>query len=308
MTKGTGAVPDATVPSASQEPRSLRSRFIDLLIRVMVGVPKILPWRMRLAVSDFLMAWIIAPIVGYRRRIRDNLALVCPDLPEKEVARLCRRVPGNVGRFVAEVMSPKDFFKRATPVPVTGAGVDAFNEALEAKRPLIFISGHFGNFDAARVAFVDQGRKIGALYRPNEDPYVDAHYTAMLSGIAEPIFPRGRRGLGAMIKFLRAGNALAILVDQHVKDGAILRFFGKPAATTLSPAELALKYDALLIPCYGIRRGQGYEVVIESPIPHSTPEVMMQAFNDSLEARVRADMDQWLWIHRRWKSADDKVA
>ena len=276
-------------------------RVTGVIIVGMFRLPRILPWNARLAVADFLMSWVFAPLAGYRQRIRNNLALVRPDLPPEEVARLCRRIPGNVGRFITEVTSVDDFRARVSPSPMTGPGVDALLAALDAKRPVVMVSGHFGNFDAVRVALTHRGYAIGALYRPHDDPYVDAHYTAMLSGIAEPIFPKGRRGLGAMLKFLRQGNALAILVDQHVKDGAPLTFFGKPAATTLSAAEMALKYKAPLVPAYGIRRGKSFDVIIEDEIPPTTPKEMMQAVNDSLEARIRADMDQWLWIHRRWK-------
>lgn len=302
MQKGAGA---GAVPSdaAAGKATSIQGRLTGMIIVAMFRVPRLLPWRARLATADFLMAWVFAPLAGYRERIRANLALVRPDLEETEIRRLCRRVPGNVGRFITEVTSVEDFRARVSPLPMTGEGVEALLAALDEKRPVIMVSGHFGNFDAVRVALTHRGYSIGALYRPHDDPYVDAHYTAMLSGIAEPIFPKGRRGLGAMLKFLRQGNALAILVDQHVKDGAPLTFFGAPAATTLSAAEMALKYNALLVPAYGIRRGDSFDVIIEPAIPTGTPEEMMQAVNNSLEARIRADMDQWLWIHRRWKLA-----
>ncbi|MCV6598624.1 MAG: lysophospholipid acyltransferase family protein [Mangrovicoccus sp.] len=296
------AKPATAQPKAGAvAPTTWRGRLTGMVIVTMFRLPRLLPWRARLALADFLMAYLFAPLAGYRRRIRANLAHVLPDLPEPEIRRLCRRVPGNTARFITEVTSVKDFRARVSPVPMTGPGVDTLRAALDAKRPVIMVSGHFGNFDAVRVALTHRGYSIGALYRPHDDPYVDAHYTAMLSGIAEPIFPKGRRGLGAMLKFLRKGNALAILVDQHVKDGAPLTFFGKPAATTLSAAEMALKYNALLVPAYGIRRKDGFDVIIEEPIAEASPEEMMQAVNDSLEARIRADMDQWLWIHRRWK-------
>ena len=300
MQTGAGAASPATSPG---KVTGVQSLLTGLVIVAMFRLPRLLPWRLRLATADFLMAWIFAPLAGYRSRIQANLALARPDLDETEIRRLCRRVPGNVGRFITEVTSVDDFRARVSPLPMTGDGVEILFGALDAKRPVIMVSGHFGNFDAVRVALTHRGYSIGALYRPHDDPYVDAHYTAMLSGIAEPIFPKGRRGLGAMLKFLRQGNALAILVDQHVKDGAPLTFFGKPAATTLSAAEMALKYDALLVPAYGVRRGDSFDVIIEPPIPPGPPDQMMQAVNDSLEARIRADMDQWLWIHRRWKLA-----
>ncbi|TMV76841.1 lysophospholipid acyltransferase family protein, partial [Thioclava sp. BHET1] len=91
--------------------------------------------------------------------------------------------------------------------------------------------------------------------------------------------------------------------DQHMGNGARLRFFGQDALTSLSAAELALKYEALCVPAYAIRQPNGldFEVLIEAPIPHGPAEEMTQALNDSLEAQVRQHMDQWFWIHRRWK-------
>ena len=96
---------------------------------------------------------------------------------------------------------------------------------------------------------------------------------------------------------------LGLLIDQHMAHGAALTFFGRTAMTALSAADLALKYGALVVPVYGIRRPDGldFDIVVEEPIPEGTPEAMTQALNDSLERRVRDHMDQWLWIHRRWK-------
>lgn len=96
---------------------------------------------------------------------------------------------------------------------------------------------------------------------------------------------------------------VGLLVDQFMIRGAPLTFFGKPAPTALSAAELALKYDALLVPIYGIRQPDGlnFEIRVEAPILHSDAETMTQALNDSLEALTRQHMDQWFWIHRRWK-------
>ncbi len=137
--------------------------------------------------------------------------------------------------------------------------------------------------------------------------YFNAHYVRRLKAIAEPLFKQGgRRGLGQMIKHLRSGNMIALLTDQRdLQGGGVppLTFFGKTVFTPLSAAELALKHDALIFCCYGIRQDNGldFDLVIEEPIPHTDAETMMQAVNDSLEAQVRAHMGgQWLWVHNRW--------
>jgi KDO2-lipid IV(A) lauroyltransferase len=136
-----------------------------------------------------------------------------------------------------------------------------------------------------------------------KNPWFNAHYVRAISGIGTPLFPRGRRGMADMVRHLRSGGVLGLLIDQHMRHGAELTFFGHRALTALSAAELALKYDALVVPTYGIRQPDGlsFEVVVEAPIPHGPPEAMTQALNDSLERLVRQHLGQWLWIHRRWK-------
>jgi KDO2-lipid IV(A) lauroyltransferase len=86
----------------------------------------------------------------------------------------------------------------------------------------------------------------------------------------------------------------------------VLDFVVKPARTALSAAELALRFNAVLIPFYGIRQPDGltFETVLEAPITHSDATTMTQAMNDSLSARIRENPGQWLWVHRRWRPDD----
>ena len=275
----------------------------NLALRILIGVPMLLPYRLRVPLVGWLTAQIVAPVAGYRRRIRRNLALACPDLDPAEVRRLCREVPDNAGRVLAELYSPDARIARHADLPLVGPGVAALEQAKAEGRPIIAVSGHFGSYDVLRLAFDRRGFNVGGLYRPMRNAYFNDHYVRRLKRIAEPLFEQGRRGLGQMIKHLREGNMIALLTDQrNIRGGARLRFFGKPVYTPLSAAELALKYNAHMFCCYGIRRPDGldFDLVIEEPIPHSDPETMMQAVNDSLEAQVRAHMGQWLWVHNRW--------
>jgi len=280
-----------------------RARWQGAVLRGLIAVLLVLPYRLRVPLCGWVMARVIAPLAGYDRRIRDNLALILPDLPKPEVRRLCVRVPDNVGRTLIEIYSGAEFVARTTAKPLTGPGVAALDAAHAAGRPVILVTGHFGNYDASRAALIARGFRVGALYRPMRDVSFNAHYLSAISGIGTPVFPRGRQGLGQMVRFLRGGGMLGMLIDQHMGHGAPLTFFGHPAKTALSAAELALKYDALVVPTYGVRRADGltFDIIIEDPIPHGTPEAMTQALNDSLEALVRRHLDQWFWIHRRWK-------
>jgi KDO2-lipid IV(A) lauroyltransferase len=168
---------------------------------------------------------------------------------------------------------------------------------------VILVTGHFGNYDASRAALIARGYRVGALYMPMTNRHFNEHYVKAISRIGTPLFPRGRSGLADMVRHLRSGGMLGMLVDQHMVHGAQLSFFGYPAMTALSAAELALKYDALLVPTYAVRSPDGlsFDIIVETPIPQGSPEAMTQALNDSLEALVRQHVDQWFWIHRRWK-------
>ena len=274
----------------------------DRLLRGLIWGLLRLPYR-RVAVSGWVTARVIAPLAGYRRRIRDNLRLILPDLPQAEVDRLIRAVPDNVGRCFIELYSGAEFLAAARVIPPEGEGLAHLAEAADKGRPVLLITGHFGNYEATREALTGLGYRIGGLYRPMANPYFNGHYVTAMGRFGTPLFPRGREGLAGMIRYLRDGGMLGMVVDQHMKSGAVLRFMGHPARTALSAADLALKYGALMLPAYAIRQPDGitFRTVVEAPIPPGTPEAMTQGLNDSLEARVRAHPDQWFWIHKRWK-------
>ncbi|WP_323784736.1 lysophospholipid acyltransferase family protein [Thalassovita sp.] len=286
---------------------SLATRTGQYIANLFMSAPLFLalalPYRYRVPLMGWLVSRVIAPLLGYDKRIRDNLALVRPDLPPTEAARLTRAVPDNFGRTLVEIYSGATFKKHMEGTELTGPGVPALEEAHRTGRPVILVSGHFGNHDSVRTIVAQKYGAIGALFRPLDNIYFNRHWEKALCEIATPVFPRGRRGLAGMVKFLRAGNIIALLIDQHVQDGAQLRFFGHSARTSLAAAELAMKYNALLLPAFGLRNPDGitFQAIVQDPIPHSTAVEMTQTFNDRLEAMVQQYPAQWFWVHRRWK-------
>ncbi len=290
-----------------QEKRGLVPYLQYLGVNGVLNLPRLLPYSLRIPFVGWLAARVVAPIAGYDKRIRRNLDLVCPELSEAEREKLVVDVSKNAGRFLAEMWSERAFFDRVGDAPMEGPGVADLMKAKEVGRPIIALSAHFGSYDAARAIVIKNGFKAGALYRPMANAYFNESYKRRMEGFEGRAFQQTRRGMAEMVKHLRQGGLLAILLDQREEQGAELTFFGKPAMTTLALAEMALKYDALFLPAFGIRRENGldFDVVFETPIEHSTPEKMMQEYNDRLEARVRANMDQFLWIHNRWQMPEE---
>ena len=275
----------------------------NLVVSGLIGALRLLPYPRRVAFSGWMMRNVAGPVAGYRKRVHDNLALIWPELAPAKVAQLTYDVLDNMGRTLAELYSPQDFKANVAGSTLLGEGWDAVLEAQAQGRAVILVSGHFGNHDIARAVLATKGMAVAALYRPQRNPYFDLHFAATIRAISEPLFARGRRGLADLVTHLRKGGMLGMLIDQHMSHGAPLTFLGHRALTALSAAELALKYNCLLVPVYGIRQPDGlhFDLLIEPAIPHTTAAEMTQNLNNSLERQVRAHPGQWLWVHRRWK-------
>ncbi|QBX34761.1 lauroyl acyltransferase [Paracoccus liaowanqingii] len=282
----------------------LTDRLANGAFLTLMSLARLLPYERRIPAMGWAFAHVIAPIAGWRRRIRDNLSLARPDLSAPEIEALVRAVPDNAGRSLAEIYSGEEFTARIRAAdPLEGPGLPALEAALEENRPVILVCAHFGNYDAMRAALAGRGWPVGALYRPMNNEAFNRHYVPAITAIAEPLFPRGRSGLAAMLRFLRGGGWLALGFDQFDREGAELRFFDLPTRTVLTPAELARRYDAMVVPVAGIRQPDGlsFRVQVGAPVALDEPRAMMQALNDDLEMLVRRHMDQWFWVHRRWK-------
>ncbi|MFD0860388.1 lysophospholipid acyltransferase family protein [Roseovarius aquimarinus] len=287
-----------------------REYAVNLALRLLIALAGLMPYRWRIPALGWMTSRIVAPLAGYSARVRENLALALPDLPEAEMRRLMRAVPDNAGRNMMEMYSADEFSARARHSPVSGPGLPAIEAARAEGRPVIFVTGHLGSFNAARVAMVEQGFEMGVFYRPMKNRYFNVHYTEAMGSLSQPMFEQGRRGMVQMTKHLKGGGVLAILNDLNAHGGVPLPFFGQPALTSLVTAELALKFDAPLVPVWGIRRKNGldFDIHVEEPIAPGDPVAMTREFNERLERQVRRNMDQWFWIHRRWKDGTGDMA
>ncbi|MEP0961894.1 MAG: lysophospholipid acyltransferase family protein [Roseobacter sp.] len=277
-----------------------------------VGIIRIalsLPYAMRVRLVGRIMQHFVGPIAGYRKRALTNLELIWPDKPIHERRRIASMCLNNVGRTLIENYSNQDFPKRLAQNPLTGPGFDALENAARENQPVILVTGHYGNYEAVRAALAGRGYAVGGLYRNMRNPYFNAHYVHTMEAFGGPVFPQGRTGTKGFVRHLKKGGQLVLLFDQHVRHAPVMEFMGRPALTAVSAAELSLRYNALLIPFYGIRQSDGlsFETVMETPITPSTPEEMTQAVTDSLSRRVSQDPAQWFWVHRRWRFKKTKA-
>ena len=286
-----------------KQSRGLGDWLKDRMLRGVIRSLLLLPHRMRVPLMGWLARAVIGPVTGYSARARENLAYIWPDMTLPERRAIARKVLDNAGRTLIENYATADQQARALTWDVHGPGLQAARAALVESRPILFVSGHFGNYQAARVAMNVRGFALGGLYRPMNNAWFNDHYVRTVEAAGGPAFSRGRRGLAGFMRHVRAGGHGALLIDQYYGDGAILDFMGKPAPTALSVGEIALKFNALVIPIYARRleNGLDFDVLLEAPVAHTDAVTMTRDLMDSLSAQVRERPEQWFWVHRRWK-------
>lgn len=276
----------------------------DRALRAFIWGARRLPYERRVPLFGALAREVIAPLAGHYRRMEENLDYIFPDMPPAERRAIARASADSTGRVLIENYSSDELARRMAPVAPTGPGLEALERARAEGRPALLLSGHFGNYEAARGSLNARGFRVGGIYRPMSNPFFNPHYVATLEVPGGgPVFPTGPAGTKGFVAFLRKGGVAMLLNDIYIGGGVELPFLGKPAMTSLSSAEMALKFKAALIPVFATRQPDGlsFTVELDAEIPPSDPETMTRAYNAALEARVRALPGQWFWIHRRWK-------
>lgn len=248
-----------------------------------------------------IMRWFPAA----RRRFDRELLRVFPEMPRAERMKLCRNMGRNMGQTLFEIYHCAEFQTRQDRFTVSGPGLSALEEARAAGKGAIIVSGHFGQWEAVRAVLKARGMETGAVYRPQTNRHYERRLLAGIEACGRPILATGHIGTKALVRHLRSGGFIAILLDEKYAEGVRMPFLGHHALTSLAAAHLALKYGLPMVPAYGTRVGDGSEfnVEFEAAIPHSDSHTMTQAFNDSLSARILANPDQWYWMLRRWKGA-----
>ena len=181
-----------------------------------------------------------------------------------------------------------------------------------------FFSGHFDNWEMILPIAARLGLPVSGFYRAASDPRVDAIIQAMRQRALGPdvtMFAKGANGARQALAHLRAGGSLGFLVDQKMNDGIAVPFFGRPAMTAPALAQLALRFDAPVVPVRVVRLGPArFRMVCEAPLDvarsgdkHADTHAITAAMNATLERWIRAEPGAWLWLHRRWpkESAQD---
>ncbi|WP_116131972.1 lysophospholipid acyltransferase family protein [Tropicimonas sp. IMCC34043] len=276
----------------------------DRALRAVIWAARRLPYERRVPLFGALARRVIVPLAGQYQRMEENLDYIFPAMPRAERRAIAEASADSTGRVLIENYSSADLARRMASVEPVGAGLETLERARREGRPALLLSGHFGNYEAARASLNARGFHVGGIYRPMSNPFFNPHYVATLDVPGGgPVFPTGPAGTKGFLGFLRGGGTAMLLNDVYIGRGVEIPFLGKPAMTSLSAAQMALKFGAALIPVFATRLpdGLGFTVEIDAEIPPTDAETMTRAYNTALESRVLAHPGQWFWVHRRWK-------
>ena len=247
------------------------------------------------------------------RVARANLAAAFPEMTADERNRIRRSMWDNLGRVVGEYphlarFSPKGDDPRITYSLPPGMSLDALKQ-----KPVIFLSAHLGNWEMLPILAGQLGFDGAAVVRPPNNPYVAA-WVARQRRINGPDTMIAKHNAARpMLAQLKAGKMLCMLVDQKLREGIAVPFFGRDALTTPAPAALALKMGAHIIMAANRRvGGPRFHVTVQPELEFNTSgneaedvARLTATIQARIEEMVRANPGQWLWIHNRWTTPRD---
>ncbi|OUX44146.1 hypothetical protein CBE37_01595 [bacterium TMED277] len=263
---------------------------------------KLFSFEKKVIMGGLLLRWILPIVPKYRKRVIKNLRLIYPEKTHLQINEFISINSEMIGRSFIELMFNQEFQKRWYKIIYKKEELQPIIDAKKRAKPIIVVSGHIGSWEAVRAVLKNNNLNSGALYQKNHNRFYEKLHLDAIKAGGKPIFQVSPSGTRNMISFIKKGGLIALMVDQAVKDGKYVNFLGKPAKTSMSIANIALKYDAIIIPAYGIRREDNKIVVsFEKPIKLTKSLAITSAINSSLEARVQANPEQWYWPHRRWK-------
>ena len=255
-------------------------------------------------------ARLLGPRLGVSARARRNLAQTFPHLGAREIETIVGDMWENLGRVAGEMPHLDKFFLAQGPEDLARPGAIEVVGGEHLRSPLfqLSFSGHIGNWELVPLSAKLLGRESHVVYRAANNRQVNRMIDDMRKVSSVGTVAKGGSGARAIIKLLRGGETIGVLVDQKMNDGIAVPFFGRAAMTAPALAQLALRFDLPLFPSLCERlQGPRFRVTFEDPIElkksgdkEADIAAAMARVNARLEDWITARPAQWLWLHRRW--------
>ena len=252
----------------------------------------------------FFIGKYLGPLFRSKLSIINNLKKAQINGNYKQIAT---NVLGNYGRIFAEYVHLKNFKNDKLNNHISIEGREYLEKIKNNKQSVVFISGHFNNFELMAMQIDKAEVDCAAIYRPLNNPYLNKIMEKIRKrDICKKQIKKGRSGTREIIKLLKKGTSIALMVDQRVREGEKALFFKHLATSTTIPAQLIKKYNCDLVPIYIERKNKfDFKMYVSKPIKinknKSSGEITL-FINKILEKMIIKNVDQWIWTHDRWRT------
>jgi Kdo2-lipid IVA lauroyltransferase/acyltransferase len=248
----------------------------------------------------------IGPLFRSKKLIYSNIEKAIPGISRENLNRITTLMWNNYGRIFAEYVFIKDFRKDKLNLRIDVDGQKILDEIKKINKPVIFISGHFSNFELMAMHIEKTGINLSTIYRPLNNVFLNK----IIERIRKKYICKNqiKKGIGGMKKLIRLKKnncSTALMIDQRVSEGIKSNFFNHEALTTTIPAQLVKKFNIPVVPIHIERIGDiDFKLTISEPrnfsAEYSIKEITDE-LNQIIEKMIILRPEQWIWSHNRWK-------
>ncbi len=248
----------------------------------------------------------IGPFFRSKSKILENLESSNIGKSEKEREAIIENMWGNYGRILSEYVFLKKFRENNLNDFLEIEGSEILDQIKKKNEQVVFISGHFNNFELMAMEIEKTKIDLCAIYRPLNNSFLNIIMENIRKKyICKNQIKKGKSGTRNLIDLLKKNFSVALMIDQRVREGEAVKFFNKSAQTTTIPAQLVKKYGLRIVPVYIERKNKHFfKISFRNPIKFgkdsSIKEISLE-LNKVLENMILKNPDQWIWTHDRWK-------
>ena len=249
---------------------------------------------------------LIGPFFRSKYIIRNNILRVFPNIENKELKSISKNMWNNYGRVFAEYMFMKKFKSGNLKSNIEIKGEEILQKIKKENKKVIFVSGHFSNFELMAMQIRRYGINLCAIYRPLNNSFLNPIMEKIrIKYICEKQIKKGMSGTRELVSLLKKDYSTALMLDQRVSQGIKSKFFDQDAFTTTIPAQIIKKYKLPVVPIF-IERVNGikFAMKIYDPIYFSTDQSRLEItrkLNLIIEKMIVKNPNEWIWTHNRWK-------
>tara|TARA_B100000780_G_scaffold274052_1_gene238519 strand:- start:5257 stop:6105 length:849 start_codon:yes stop_codon:yes gene_type:complete len=251
---------------------------------------------------SYKLFYTIGPFFRSREIVKSNILKAFPNLDQTGIKKISGNMWGNYGRILSEYVFMKNF--RDNDLKINGHEI--LKQIIKDNKPVIFISGHFNNFELMAMHIEKSGIDLATIYRPLNNKFLNIIMEKIRKKyICKNQIKKGISGTKELLSFFKNGTSIALMIDQRVSQGIKSYFFKNKAFTTTIPAQFVKKFGCKIVPVYIERiKDIDFEITISKPLEYSSNnsiEDITLDLNSSLEKMILKKPGQWIWSHNRWK-------